>query len=191
MRDETRRAVESLALALVVGVLHLAWLSGRFEHELGRGGVLMLVGCTFTTCVLWVMLSMRTLSADGAFAPELDDGLTAMASTAWLVALLPPRAENYLAENAVDDFAWVYLPVALLAVFSMLAVRAVWKARTVPMVLVRLVATSVPGFVAVAGLITFVAKGDGAGQVAVRALGLAGASAVLTAVLARRNVRAE
>lgn len=186
MRDETRRAAESLAASVLVGALHLLWLSGRFATEQGRGGLVLLVGTAFTTGVLWVMIAMRSLSSGNPFAPELDDGLTSMAVTGWVVALVPPRAENFLLENAVDDFAWVYLPVALLAVFATLGARLRWPARTVPLVLVRLVAATVPCLLALAGLVVFVAQGPGASAVAARALGLAGVAAVATVVLSRR-----
>jgi hypothetical protein len=106
-REETKRAAETLVVGLVTGVLHLAWVSERFATEQGRGGLTMLFGCTFTTGILWAMLALRSLAADKPLAPELDDGLVSMAATAWVMALVPPRASNFLLEGSLDDFSKV------------------------------------------------------------------------------------
>ena len=58
-REETKRAAESLVVGLVVGVLHLAFVSDRFATEQGRGGLTFLFGCTFTTGILWAILALR------------------------------------------------------------------------------------------------------------------------------------
>ncbi len=189
MRDETKRAAESLLVGLIVGVLHLLWRSRATGIDHG-GGVTMLLGCVFTTGVLWAMLALRSLAADGKPEPEVDDGVTSMAVTAWVMALVPPRATNFLSESGVDDFTRVYLPVALLAVFVMLAAQALWKPREPRLVARRLVASAAVCFFALAGLVFFVAKGPGAEELATRGvLGgvLAGGATLVRVVLGRRG----
>lgn len=185
MREETKRAGEHLAVALVVGVLHLAVLSERFTTPQGGGGVTLLLGCVFTTGLLWTMLALRTLAADGRVEPEIDDGLTSMAATAWVMALLPPRASNFLEVAPTDDFTWVYVPVCLLAVFVVLAAQKLWPARDERAMWTRLFFSIAPCAAAVSGLVYFKAKGDGAAEVAVRGLILCGVAAVATVISAR------
>lgn len=82
MGEETKRAVESLAVGVVVAVLHVTILSNRFEHPLGRGAVTMLLGCVFVTGILWWMLALRTLADGGSVKPEIPDGWVSMSATA-------------------------------------------------------------------------------------------------------------
>lgn len=182
VREETKRAGESLMVGLVVGVLHLAWLSDRFTTEQGGGGVTLLVGCTFTTGVLWAMLMLRSLAADKPIGPEIDDGLTSMAVTAWVLALVPPRASNFLLEGGVDDFAKAYLPVSLLTVFVVLGAQALWPRREVRLVWLRLFSSLAVSCAALAGFVFFVSGGGDAGAVASRALGVGAVAAVAAAV---------
>ena len=160
-------------VALVVGVLHLAWLSDRFSMELGRGGVTVLMGCTFTTGILWAMLALRSLAADKPPGPELDDGLTSMAVTAWVLALVPPRAANFEAVPPIDDFSRVYLPVCLLAVFVVLGAQALWPKREARLIWLRLLSSVAVTAAALAGFLVFVSKGAEADVTALRALGVA------------------
>lgn len=173
-REETKRAAESLGVGLVAGVLHLAWLSERFTTAQGGGGVTLLVGCTFTTGVLWAMLMLRSLAADKPIGPELDDGLTSMAVTAWVLALVPPRASNFLLDGAVDDFARAYLPVSLLTVFVVLGAQALWPKRAEALVWLRLFASLAVSSAALAGFLFFVSGGPDVGPSVARALGVAG-----------------
>ncbi len=189
MREETKRAAESLAVAVVLGVLHLAWLSDRFTTDQGPGGVTLLMGCTLTTGVLWAMLALRSLAADGQASIELDDGLTSMAVTAWVIALVPPRAANFLLDGAADDFSEAYLPTSLLVVFVMLAAQALWKTREVRFVFLRLLASTAVGLVILAGCLFFIAGGTEAGAVALRALGAGGIAAIAAAVQWRYRAR--
>lgn len=180
VREETKRAAESLGVALVMGVLHLAWVSQRFSTEQGGGGVTLLIGCTFTTGVLWAMLALRSLAADKPVGPELDDGLTSMAVTAWLLALVPPRASNFIPEGAVDDFAKAYLPVCLLVVFFVLGAQALWPKREERLVWLRFFSSlGLAGF-SLAGFLVFVSGGVDAGAVAQRAVAV-GAVATVSA----------
>lgn len=142
-RPETRRAAEALGLGLLVGLVHVAWLTGRFATPQGWGAVVDLVGCAAATAALWAVLAMRALADGGPVAHAVDDGLTAVAASVWMAALLPPGPENYLPENAANDFAYAYLPAALLAVPLLLLLRRVWPARTVAMLLRRLVTVTV------------------------------------------------
>jgi len=175
MREETKRASESLVVALVVTVLHLAWLSGRFSTEQGAGGITLVFGCVFTTGILWAMLALRSLAADGKLEPELDDGLTAMAAVAWVMALVP-----------ADDFTRVYLPTSLLAVFVMLAAQALWKPREERFVWVRLLATAAVSAVVLAGLSWKFAEAESAPR-ALLVAAVAGGAAVVQALRVRRG----
>ena len=177
-REETKRAAESLGVGLVAGVLHLAILSDRFSTEQGGGGVTLLVGCTFTTGVLWAMLMLRSLAADKPVGPEIDDGLAAMAVTAWLLALVPPRAANFVLEGAVDDFSKAYLPVSLAVVFVMLGAQALWPKREERLVWLRMFSSLAVSSALLAGFLVFVSGGADAGPVATRALGVGAVAAV-------------
>jgi hypothetical protein len=188
MRAETKRAAESLAVAVVVGVLHLAWLSARFSTPQGGGGVTLLLGCTFTTGMLWTMLALRTIANDGKPGPELDDGVTSMAVTAWVMALVPPRASNFVPEGGTDDFAWVYVPVCLFAVFAMLAAQKLWPARAELLIFVRLTASGAACAFAAAGCLLR-SGGEGAGRTAAQAAVVGGAALVATFVLHRVHAR--
>lgn len=176
-REETKRAGEALAVAIVVGVFHLIWLSDRFATEQGSGGITLLLGCTFTTALLWAMLALRTIANDGPPGPEVDDGLTCMAVTAWVMALVPPRASNFLQHDGTDDFTYVYVPLCLFTVFAMLAAQKIWPAREEKLVFVRLLASASVSFGVVA-VCVLLSGGDDAKSVAMRAGGLALASAV-------------
>lgn len=180
VREETKRAAQSLGAGLVVGVVHLAFLSQRFSTEQGSGGVTLLVGCTFTTGVLWAMLMLRSLAADKPPGPEIDDGLTSMAVTAWVLALVPPRASNFLPEGGVDDFSHAYLPVSLLVVLVMLGAQALWPRREERLVWLRLLSSLAVSAGLLAGFLYFVSGGEDAGAVAARAL-VGGAVAAVAA----------
>lgn len=39
VREETKRAAETLVVGLVVGLFHLTWVSNRFATEQGSGGL--------------------------------------------------------------------------------------------------------------------------------------------------------
>ncbi len=182
VRAETKRAVELLGVGLFVGALHLAWLSDRFTTEQGGGGMTLLFGCTFTTAVLWFILMLRSLAADKPFGPELDDGLTSMAVTAWVMALVPPRASNFLAQSPVDDFSKAYLPVSLAVVVVMLGAQALWPRREERLVWLRFFPSVAVGFFLLAGFLLFVSGGDDAQPVALRAVGFGGLAAVAAGV---------
>lgn len=186
MGEETKRAVESLAVGVVVAVLHVTILSNRFEHPLGRGAVTMLLGCVFVTGILWWMLALRTLADGGSVKPEIPDGWVSMSATAWVFALVPPRAENFLDVPTVDDFAWVYVPVCLLSVFAVLAAQKVFRARTELNVWKRLAFALGCSLVCTAVALFFVARGEGAGALAVRSLAFAAVAFVGAGVLRPR-----
>lgn len=190
VREETKRAAELLGAGLVVGVLHLAFLSHRFSTEQGRGGVTLLIGCAFITLVLWAMLMLRSLAADKPIGPELDDGLTAGAVTAWVLAVVPPRAANFLEEHAADDFARAYLPVALLVVFVVLGAQALWPRRAVPLVLVRFFASLATALFLLAALLVFVSGGEDARVHGLRAVGAGVVAAVVAVAQWRRSTAA-
>jgi hypothetical protein len=180
VRDETIHALEALMLGLVVGVLHLAWVSGWFSTEQGTGGLTVLLGCSFTTFVLWAMLALRSLAEGGPLEPEVDDGVSATAATAWVIAVVPPRAANFLPESGVDDFARVYVPVCLGTVFAMLLAQRLFRARTPRLGWVRLGATVTVAALGLAACIAL-AQGPGAADLALRAVGWAVAAALATA----------
>jgi len=190
VRDETKRGMEAVAVSLVVGTLHLALVSERFAEPRGGGGFTMLVGCTFVTAVLWAMLALRTIANDGPVAPEIDDGLVSVAVTGWVMALLPARPSNFLSEGQTDDFAWVYVPLSLFAVFAVLAAQKLWPLRSTWFLFVRLLASASASALFVAAMLVFVSRGDGAAEVAVRAVVLAVLAAIATFVLWAKARRA-
>ncbi len=181
-REETKRAAEVLGVGLVVGVLHLAVLSDRFSSEQGRGGLTFLGGCTFITGILWAMLALRSLAADKPAGPEIDDGLVSMAVMAWVVALVPPRASNFLLEGPVDDFTRAYLPVSLAVVFVVLGAQALWPKREERLVWLRFFSSLAISFWLLAGFVVYVARGADAGVVGFRALSFGVLAAVMAAV---------
>lgn len=186
MGEETKRAVESLVVGIVVAVLHLAILSGRFATPQGSGGITLLLGCVFVTGILWWMLALRTLADGGSVAPEIPDGWVSMSATAWVFAVVPPRAENFFDVPTVDDFAWVYVPVCLLSVFAVLGAQKLFSARTELNVWRRLAFGIGCSLICTAVALFFVSKGDGAGALSVRAVALAVVAFVATAVLRPR-----
>ena len=171
VRAETKRAAELLGVGLFVGALHLVWLSDRFATEQGSGGLTLLFGCTFTTAVLWFILMLRSLAADKPFGPELDDGVTSMAVTAWVMALVPPRAANFVLQGPVDDFSRAYLPVSLLVVVVMLGAQALWPRREERLVWLRFFSSLALGCWLLAGFLVFVSGGQDAQPGAFRAVG--------------------
>ena len=177
-----KRATETLVVGLVIGVFHLIWVSNRFATEQGSGGLTMLFGCTFTTGILWVMLALRSLAADRPIEPEIDDGVVSMAVTAWVLALVPPRAANFLPEGGVDDFSRVYLPVCLIAVFLVLGAQVVWPKREVKFLWLRLFSSVAVSFFLLAGFWKFVSGGVDADEVAIRALGFGIVTTLVTGV---------
>ncbi|MGV3622350.1 MAG: hypothetical protein ACO1OB_16145 [Archangium sp.] len=183
MGDETKRAVESMVVGIVVAVLHLAILSGRFATPQGSEGITLMLGCVFTTGILWWMLALRTLANGGSVAPEIPDGWLSMSATAWVFAIVPPRAENFFDVPTVDDFAWVYVPVCLLSVFAMLGAQKLFPARTQKSVWKRLAFGIGCSLVCTAAAVFFVAKGDGAGALAVRSLAFGAVALVASKVL--------
>ena len=182
VRSETKRALELLGVALVAGTLHLAWLSDRFNTEQGSGGLTLLFGCTFTTATLWFILMLRSLAADKPFGPELDDGVTSMAVMAWVMALVPPRASNFVLQSPIDDFSRAYLPVSLLVVVLMLGAQALWPKREARLVWLRFFSSLALGFWLLAGFLVFVSGGDDAGQLALRSIAFGGLAAVAAGV---------
>jgi hypothetical protein len=186
VREETKHSLEPLLVGLVAGVVHLAFISGRFATEQGRGGVTLLFGCVFITLVLWAMLALRSLAADKPVGPEIDDGLLSGAVTAWLMAVVPPRESNFFAENAADDFARVYVPVSLVVVFVVLGAQALWAKREVPLVRVRFFASLAVSFPVLGALLYFVSGGPDAGALAVRSLVAGAISAAAAFAFSRR-----
>ncbi len=183
MGDETRRAVESLAVGCVVTVFHLGFLSERFATPQGGGGVMLLIGSVLTTGILWWMLALRTLANGGPLAPEVTDGWVSMSATAWVFALVPPRAQNFFDVPTVDDFAWVYVPVCLLSVFAVLGAQKLFTARTERNVWKRFAFSLGCALLIAAGLLFFVARGDGAGALALRGVALGSVALISSRLL--------
>ena len=182
VREETKRAAETLVVGLVVGLFHLTFISNRFATEQGSGGLTLLFGCTFTTGILWSMLALRSLAADKPVGPEIDDGIVSMAATAWVMALVPPRMSNFIPEGGTDDFAKAYLPVCLIAVFLVLGAQALWPTREVKFLWLRLLSSTALSFFLLAGFLVFVSGGDDAGSVALRSIAFGAITTIATGV---------
>ena len=183
LRPETRTALALLGVGLLVGLVHVAVRGHGLATDAGRGGFTDLAGCAFVAAVLWAMLTMRALAAEGSVQHALDDGLTATGAATWMVALAPPRLCNYLAEGATSDFAYAYLPASLAAVLLMTAAVALWPARTPLTVALRLFASTAPALVVLGALLWLVGGGADARAAAVRASAAAAGTAVVAAVL--------
>lgn len=182
VREETKRAAETLVVGLVVGLFHLTFISNRFATEQGSGGLTLLFGCTFTTGILWSMLALRSLAADKPVGPEIDDGIVSMAATAWVMALVPPRMSNFVPEGGTDDFAKAYLPVCLVAVFLVLGAQALWPKREVKFLWLRLLSSTALSFFLLAGFLVFVSGGEDAGAVAIRSIAFGALTTIATGV---------
>ncbi|MEW5742834.1 MAG: hypothetical protein AB1938_28210 [Myxococcota bacterium] len=190
VRPETKTALWLLGAGLTVGLFHVLVRGGGFAAEAGRGGMTDLLGTSFVAAVLWAMLTIRALAADGSAKDALDDGLTATAAATWMVALAPPRLSNYLQEGATSDFAFAYLPASLVTVLLMNGAVALWPRRTQLMVALRLFATAAPGLVVLGLLLRVVGGGPDAGEAAIRASAAGAAAAVIAAavhLVARRS----
>lgn len=183
MRPETKTGVQLLAVGLFAGLLHVALRSGGLTTEAGRGGALELLGCAFIGAVLWAMLTIRSLAAEGSVAQALDDGLTATGVATWLVASAPPRLSNYLVDGATSDFAYAYLPASLVGVLLVNLAVALWPARTRLAMALRLFAATAPALGVLGLLLSLVAGGDDARDAALRAWGAAAASGVVAVAL--------
>jgi hypothetical protein len=183
LRPETKTALWLLGAGLLAGMVHVVVRGHGITTDAGRGGYIDLGGSAFTAAVLWAMLTMRALAADGSVQHALDDGLTATAAAAWMVALAPPRLSNYLVEGATSDFAYAYLPASLVAVLLMNAAVALWPERTQLAVALRLAATTAPSLVVLGALLRLVGGGADAGDAAIHASAAAAGTAVVAAVL--------
>jgi len=193
LRTETKLVLTLLLSGLALAALRVAVRSGGFAWP-GRAALSDVLGCLVAAAALQAVLTLRSISDGAPRERELDDALAAIASAVWLIALVPPRPTNYLAEGP-DDFVRAYFPACLVAVTLMrLACRA-WG-PSVPAVtrsaLARLVARHllvVSVTLPVLGaLVRFVAQGAGADEVWRRALVLSGACA--TAAAAAKAVSA-
>jgi peptidoglycan/LPS O-acetylase OafA/YrhL len=94
-----------------------------------------------------------------------------MAVTAWVMALVPPRASNFVLESPVDDFSRAYLPVSLLVVVAVLGAQALWPRREERLVWLRFSSALALGYWLLAGFLVFVSGGEGAQAGATRAVG--------------------
>lgn len=184
--EETKRAAELLGSGLLAGLVHLAYLSNRFSTEQGAGGLTLLFGCAFITLVLWAMLLLRSLAAARPLMPEVTDGLCSGAVTAWVMAVVPPRAANFLEASTADDFSRAYLPVSLLVVFIVLGAQALWPRREVRLVSVRFFASLAVALFALAAALALVVGGGDVLPLAGRA-GVAGLAAGVVAVARARR----
>ncbi len=184
MSTPSRPARRPLALLLGAGVLvalvRISWRTHLFATP-GRAAVTDLVGCAAAALALWGVLAMRALAAGRALADELEEGLAAAALAAWLVALVPPRAENYRAEGALDDFALAYAPASLAAVLAVLALRRWWPGRDARDVVLRHLAALALVLPLLGGLVRHLVGGPGAHHLLLRCLLLAGVAAAALA----------
>lgn len=114
MQHETQRGAELLLAGIIAAAAHALWLGQ------GRDSMIMLLGFTVTTGILWWMLALRTVADGGAIGAEVADGWASMAANAWAFAVVPPRAGNFLPVPMVDDFSRLYLPLCIAPVFVVL-----------------------------------------------------------------------
>jgi hypothetical protein len=127
MRDTTKAALALLGAGVVTAAARIAWRSDWLRGP-GSGALTDLLGCLMAGGALFGVLAIRSLAAGADRGRVLDDGLAALAACAWLVASLPPRAENYGAAGGADDFVSAYAPASLAAVVLLLGTGARWPA---------------------------------------------------------------
>ena len=174
MRHETQRGAELLLAGIIAAVAHALSLGQ------GRDTVVMVVGFTVTTGIVWWMLALRTVANGGAIDAEVPDGWASMAATAWAFAVVPPRAGNFLPVPTVDDFSRLYLPVCLAPVFVVLGAQKLF-----PQAFWRRFVFGVGGTLVCAALMLLtLAAGEDAGPLVVRS-GLLGMVLSVTALVKR------
>jgi hypothetical protein len=169
--------LELLGVGLFVALVRISWRTHGFGTP-GRAALTDLLGCALAAAALWAVLALQGLGAGRALAEELEDGLAAVALAVWLVALVPPRAENYLPGGATDDFPLAYAPVSLAAALLVVAARRWWPGRAPRQGLLRHLAALAVLVLALGGLVRHVSGGPGATSVLHRCLGV---SALLAA----------
>jgi hypothetical protein len=180
MRSPTKAALWLLASGLGLATLRIAAASSGLRGP-GAEALSDLVGCVLAGGALFGVLAIRSLAGDADRGRVLDDGLAALALCAWLVAALPPRATNYVAVAASDDFVSAYAPASLVAVALLLLISALRPGRDARALVLRhaaLLALVVP----LTGVlvVTSARPGEAEGEL-LRAL-MAGAVAAVLAV---------
>jgi hypothetical protein len=180
MRSTTRAASWLLFGGVLLAFVRIGWRTHGFATP-GAQALTDLVGCVMTAGALYGVVAMRTLAAGAGREQVLDDGVSALALGAWLLAVLPPRAENFREAQPADDFIFAYVPAVLLAVTVLLVLAEQGPKVTTPWGLGLRHALFLAGVVPLTGgLVVAVVHGDGAGEVLGRSL-LVGAACLLTA----------
>jgi hypothetical protein len=102
-----------LGSALAVAFARALWRSHFLQTPQGTGAMTDLLGVLLTAFTMFAVLALRGLASGSSRAAELEDGVAALAGSAWAFALVPPRPENYLLAGAPDDFIYALVPMAL------------------------------------------------------------------------------
>jgi hypothetical protein len=159
-----------LGAGLALALLRIGVRSQGFSAP-GRGAVTDLLGCGLAAGAMWGVLGIRALADGRALGGLLEDGLGTLALAVWVVALVPPRAENYRG-GPTDDFVLAYAPVSLAAPLVLTALRRWWPGRDRREVVLRHLAGLAVLLLALGGLVAHVAQGPGARDVLHRCLAL-------------------
>jgi len=173
-----------LGLALGLAFARALWRSHFFQTPQGTGAMTDLLGVLLTAFTMFAVLALRGLASGTSRAAELEDGVAALAGSAWAFALVPPRPENYLLAGAPDDFIYALVPMALaLGV----AVRALTRLPRTPYGQLQRVGVLGTLGLLIDGVAVWFIGGPGSHSFALRALLVGAALGVLSAASGLRR----
>jgi hypothetical protein len=188
VREQTRALGWLIGVGVVLALARISFRTHLFATD-GAAAVTDLAGVLLTAGAMYGVLGIRALSFDLGRDQLLDEALASFALATWLIALLPPRPENFVASGPTDDFIYAYAPAAMLGAVLVRVVND--RAATASMgqavarhfallgVLAPLLGVAVWQF----------ARGAGAQSIAVRSVVLAVACGVASVVARRALVR--
>lgn len=184
MRTQTRALGWLIAVGVVIALARISFRTHLFQTD-GAAAVTDLLGVFLSAGAMYGVLGIRALASGLGRDQLLDESLASFAVATWLVTLLPPRPENFVATGPTDDFIYAYAPAAMLG--AVLVRVTNWRSPTASMAQAvsrhfALLALLLPGLGAV---VWQVCGGAGAASVATRALMLA-LACLIAAGVARR-----
>jgi hypothetical protein len=178
--SNTETATVLLASGVLLALVRVVVRSHLFATPQGLGAMTDLLGVLLTTFTMFGVLAIQGLASGSSRAREVEDGLAALAASAWAFALAPPRPENYLLAGAPDDFIYAQVPMALAVGVAVRVFSALNRDRT-PLALLQRHGLLTALALVILGLCVLVIGGPGSGPFAGRAIGFAVACAVLSA----------
>ncbi len=184
MRAQTRALGWSIGVGLVLALARISFRTHLFQTD-GAAAVTDLVGVMLAAGAMYGVLGIRALSFDLGRDQLLDEALASFALATWLITLLPPRPENFVAAGPTDDFIYAYAPAAMLGAVLVRVRNDRTPTNSMAQAVARqfaLLAVLLP----LLGLAVWqLARGNGAESVAIRSVALA-AGCVVGSFAARR-----